>query len=365
MSVVEQVKVSEQVRKCNLCPEKCYCKMWKGCPQITPELIKILIEQLSKPLLREYGLVLDEIVVPDDPKQFARVSVHNINTGAKQSILFTIGDYGSGEERHKIFLDLFSLIMAPLSHILNSKRLSGRIKTFNVILNGDAMLEFYVNPLKQDSTTIKINMAQERHFDESGKLKDRAIELAFLEGVNDFEFMPMIEAITFERLRAEQKVYYIENDLPQDKIPVAVYFKETIEQLNGISPFTRKHFNPIDVKEYVVPDPIELVELRKEMRIKQLPLAERTASTRDGKRCIGEQQLLMKRCLTGSDDKQYPDGFTPRFRKDLQVVKKDDSPATKKDDSLVVKKDDDGLPPFSLPSLTRQRSITDEFDEFD
>jgi hypothetical protein len=179
--------------------------------------------------------------------------------------------------------------------------------------------------------------------------------------------MPMIEAITFEQLRPKMIVYYIESDLPQDKIPVAVYFKETIEQLNGISPFTRKHFNPIDVKEYVVPDPIELVELRKEMRIKQLPLVKRMKSTYDGERCIIEQQLLMKRCLTGKDDKDnLPDGFKPRFRKDLQVEPV--SQVDESDDGLQVEpvsqvdESDDGLPPFSLPSLTRQPSITDEFD---
>ena len=351
-----------QVRKCELCPKDCYCVLFNNTQQVTLELAKQLSNTCTPPLLKKYNLVLDGIGIPVNPEHFAQIDVHNINTKSGKSIVFTIGDkYGSGQIRHKIFLDVFSLTMAPLSHILNSKNLSKRLKTFNVVLNGDAMFEFYVNPLKQDSTTIKINMAQERHFDESGELKDGAIELAFLEALNDFDFMPMIEAITFEQLRPKMIVYYIYSDLPQDKIPVAVYFKETIEQLNGISPFTRKRFNPIDVKEYVVPEPKELVELRRDMRIKQLPPLQRMMSNPEGRECISRQQGFMQRCLTQSDDKHYPDGFTPRFRKDVEsdVLNLDnDSPCITRQISQVVESDvlnlDDDLPP--LPPLTRQNS---------
>jgi len=293
------------VKQCDLCPNICHCHLWTTA-RISDELIAILLEELKEPLLK-YNLRIVQMDRTQNSGNYCLMEVGNVITQFCQKIIFTLNNLSNGYTKHKSFIDLFALTMAPLSIIMNSKKLSRVLKDFNIVLNKQAMFVFSINI--GNPQTIKINMAQECHFDDNGEIKPNAIEIAYLTELSNFEHLPRIDAITYEPLTIGTKSYYITLDLPEDKKkPIALYTEATMEQLlcsGGISPYTRKVFNRSHVQEYIPSPPVKIIEARQEMLSVELPQISRTLSDTGGLRNVERMYRLAQRTFTCQPDQSY------------------------------------------------------------
>jgi hypothetical protein len=252
-----------QINKCILCKNECYCQLFLDAHVKDIEKRKNLITKII-PILNNHIKSLDMIIsdaVPilnlKKPNILMKCNISHIFTCLPQSVVISIMPNINKHIMHDSFLKLLSILLVPLSQILCipefAKKLAGfSIKlTHNTLEINEAMFRLYAGFTK--TVIISINLAQEKHYDENGKFKQGGISKAYYDEIVALTSAPFTDIITALPIQAGTPAFYFKCDLPLDKIPIAYYTQQTVDQLNGISPFTRIRFTAADICKIIVP----------------------------------------------------------------------------------------------------------------